>query len=517
MEGNKRSDTFGHIVAFIFIFIPIISFIACQKDIKDKSSIVLALENSPSNLDPRKGTDLASARIQELLFNTLVTPDESSQLVPELCQNWEIINGKDYIFHLKKGVKFHNGQELTAKDVVFTFKSLLEDSFISAKKGSFKEVKDIEAIDDYTVKFTLHEPYSSFLINIAAIGILPCGISSDFNKNPIGSGPFKFIQYKTDEELVVESFDNYFEGKPRVNRLIIKIVPDAFTRMLELRKGSIDLAINNIPEDMVSSLAQDPHLQVIKKIGSNYSYIGINIQDPILKHREVRQAIAYAINRKSMIKYLLKGLASPAKGILPQGNWIHEEDVISYEYNPKLSQNLLDQAGFFAPDGSGAKYRFTLTCKISNNKRSRDIAIVMQENLRRVGIDLHIKSLEWQTFYQDIIKGNFQLYIMQWIGAIDPDIYRYVFYSKSIPPEGANRGHYNDKEIDELIMKAKTTLKQEELKTLYSQIQKKIALDAPYISLWHSTNIAIMERRIKGFELYPTASFKALKNIYISS
>jgi peptide/nickel transport system substrate-binding protein len=518
MDRNKIEDTLRHVVVIvILIFIPIIFLISCQKNTKDKNSVVIALENSPSNLDPRKGTDLASARIHEVLFNTLVTPDEKSQLVPELCQDWKIVNGRDYIFRLKKGVKFHNGQELTAKDVEFTFNSLLEDSFISAKKGSFREVKSIEVLDDYTVKFTLHEPRSSFLINIAAIGILPYGISTDVRKNPIGTGPFKFIKYKEDQELIVESFDNYFEGKPKLNRLIFKIIPDAFTRMLELRKGSIDLAINNIPEDMVSSLAQEPHLQFITKNGSNYSYIGINIQDLILKHRKVRQAIAHAINRESIIKHLLNGFATPAKGILPQGNWTYEDNVVTYEYNPELSQNLLDQAAFIDPDGVGPKSRFTLTCKISNNKRSRDIAIVIQENLRQVGIDLHIKSLEWQTYYQDIMKSNFQLCIMKWIGAIDPDIYRYVFYSKSIPPEGANRGHYIDKEIDEFIIKAKTTLDQEELKALYSQIQKKVAFDVPYISLWHSTNIAIMQRKIKELKLYPTASFKALKNIRISS
>ena len=191
--------------------------------------------------------------------------------------------------------------------------------------------------------------------------------------------------------------------------------------------------------------------------------------------------------------------------------------VSYYEYNPQRSRELLDQAGYIDPDGPGPEYRFSLTCKISNNKRSRDIAVIMQENLRQVGIDLHIRSLEWQTFYQDITKGNFQLCCMKWIGAIDPDIFRYVFYSKSIPPEGANRGYYKNQEIDTLIIKAKKTLDTNELKALYSEIQKQTALDVPYISLWHSTNVAIMNAKIEGLKLFPTASFKVLKNIYISS
>jgi len=516
MKQNVSNKALFKILALSLLFLAILNFYSCKKKVEPKKTIVLALENSPTNIDPRKGTDLASARVHEVLFNTLVTPDENSQLVPELAQSWETIDERDYVFHLKKGVKFHNGQELRARDVVFTFKSMLKDSFISAKKGGFRVIKDIEVIDDYTVKFLLHEPYSSFLINIAAIGILPSDVQTDFSKKPIGTGPFAFLKYKEDQEIILQSFEQYYEGKPKIENLIFKIVPDAFTRMLELRKGSIHLAINNIPEDMVSSLVQEKHLKVLKKPGSNYSYIGINLRDPILQHRTVRQAIAYAIDREGMIKHLLKGLASPAKGILAPGNWAYYGNVEDYEYNPELSKKLLDDAGFIDPDGSGQKPRFNLICKVSNNKRSRDIAIVIKENLRNVGIELSIKSLEWQTFYQDIIKGNFQLCSMRWIGAIDPDIYRYIFYSKNIPPEGANRGFYKDEELDRLILKAKKTLNQRELKQVYSEIQKKIALDVPYISLWHITNVAIMNKQVHGLKLFPTASFKALKNLHTS-
>lgn len=515
MNPPKLAKILIRISTFLLLLIAMFYFLSCQKKAHQKGTIILALENSPSNLDPRKGTDLASARVHEVVFNTLVTPDESSQLAPELARSWEIINGKDYLFHLKKGIKFHNGQELLARDVEFTFKSLLEDSFISAKKGSFRVIKDIEIVDDYSVKFILQEPYSSFLINLAAIGILPSGVQAEFSKNPIGTGPFKFLSYKEDQELIFQSFDRYFEGKPKIEGIIFKIIPDAFTRMLELRKGSIHLAINNIPEDMVASLAQEAHLKVVKKAGSNYSYIGINLKDPILQGREVRQAIAYAIDVEGMIQHLLKGLASPAKGILAARNWAHEENVAIYEYNPKLSQELLDKAGFIDPDGPGPKSRFRLSCKVSNNKRSRDIAVVIKESLRQVGIDLSIRSLEWQTFYQDVIKGNFQLCCMRWIGAIDPDIYRYVFYSKSTPPEGANRGFYKDEELDRLIIQAKKSLDQKELKELYSEIQKKIALEVPYINLWHSTNVAILSKEVHGLRLFPTASFKALKNLSI--
>ena len=512
----KQTELAKKLLKISISLVVIIALFSCQKKMDPKKQIILALENSPTNLDPRKGTDLASARVYEVVCNTLVTPDENSHLVPELAQSWEIIAGKDYLFHLRKGVKFHNGQELTAKDVKFTFKSMLEDSFISAKKGSFRIIKDIEIVDNYTVKFVLQEPFSSFLINIAAIGILPSGVEVDFSKRPIGTGPFRFLSYKEYQEINFEGFEDYFEGRSKIESLIFKIVPDAFTRMLELRKGSIDLAINNIPEDMVASLSKEAHLKVIKKAGSNYSYIGLNLKDPILKHREVRQAIAYAVDREGMIEHLLRDLAFPAKGILAAGNWAYEGEVAGYEYKPELSKKLLDYAGFIDPDGPGPMPRFSLSCKVSNTKRSRDIAVIIKENLRQVGIDLSIRSLEWQTFYQDIIKGNFQLCCMRWVGAIDPDIYRYVFYSKSIPPEGANRGYYKDEEVDRLILQAKKNLYQEELKRLYSQIQRKVALDVPYISLWHSTNVAIMKKGINGLKLYPTASFKALKNIYIS-
>ncbi len=489
---------------------------ACQgRPSKGKNSVIIALEQSPGNLDPRLGTDVSSARVHELIFDPLVTTDQKAEIVPHLAWKWESVEGKVYTFFLRPGVEFHSGKKLTADDVKYTFESLLDEKFFSPKKEHFRIIKAIDAVDDHTVRFTLREPFSSFLINEAGIGIIPQGSGEECHLRPIGSGLFKFLYYKDDEEVGFAAFDNYWGGSPKVDRIIYKIIPDSTTRVLELRKGSIDLVINAIPEEIIQSIEREPHLKVLKKQGCIYSYIGLNMRDPILANHKVRWAIGYAIDREGIIRNLLHNLATPASGILAPSNWAYEGEVTTFSYNPARAKELLDEAGYPDPDGDGPQGRFHLVFKTPTLKWARDISTVINENLKQVGIDLEIRSYEWQTFYNDIIKGNFQLYPLRWIGATDPDIYRYCFHSQSLPPKGANRGGYHNQTIDRLIDQARTTTNREELKELYSQIQKIIANDAPYISLWYNTNVAVMKKEIQGLTLYPTATFRVLKNLYI--
>jgi len=482
---------------------------------EEEGALKVALEAAPVNLDPRIGTDLASARVHELVFNRLVTTDIHSEIIPELAERVELSGDRIYIFHLRRGVRFHDGHELTSADVRYTFESLLSPDFISVKKHHFKIVERIETPDRYTVKFILKKPFSSFLINIAGVGIVPAGAGKDFSHHPIGTGPFRLMTYREDEELVFSRFDHYFEGKPKLKRLVLKIIPDATTRMLALEKGEVDLIINALPPDMVMVLAKKHGLNLITAPGCNYTYLGFNFRDKLIKRKAIREAIAYAINRDEIIRTLLGGLAEKADGILARGNWAYEGDVAHYPYDPERAKRVLDEAGFPDPDGEGPAPRITLTLKVSNNKLSRDLATVFASELARVGIRLNIRSYEWQTFYSDIIKGNFQIYLLRFIGATDPDIYRYCFHSGSVPPNGANRGAYSNPRLDKLIEKAMITLDKKERKRLYSEIQKIVAEDLPYVSLWHNKNFALFRDGITNLILYPNANFKYLKDVVI--
>ncbi|MGA1826072.1 MAG: ABC transporter substrate-binding protein, partial [bacterium] len=501
------------------IIIVSFSYISCQRSQSgtDKS-LTIGIETGPTNLDPRKSLDAISHKLTQLIFSSLVRIDESLNIVPDIAQSWESPDKQTYIFHLKRNVYYHNGVELTAEDVKYTFDSMLDPNFKSPKAATYEIIKEIHVLDPYAIKFSLKEPFAPFLTNMV-MGIVPKDIATSegkkFETHPVGSGPFKFERWLSDERVVLSGFDNYFAGKPKMDTLIFKIIPDDTVRIFELKKGSIDLIQNEIPPDMLTILKREAKFNIETAPGTNLSYLGFNLKDPILTNRLVREAIAHAINRKAIIEHILGGFAQPAKNLLSPACWAYEPDVQTYPYDPDRSRSLLDLTGYEDPDGEGPQARFTMTYKTSQNDLSKRIAEVIQDDLGKVGIKVDLRSLEWGTFFSDIKSGNFQVYSLQWVGITDPDIYYYLFHSQSIPPHGANRGHYISPQIDWLIEEGRVTLDNQKRKEIYSQIQKLLAKDLPYVNLWHWDNIVIMKKNISGYTLFPSADYISLKDTEI--
>jgi peptide/nickel transport system substrate-binding protein len=351
----------------------------------------MLIESSPLNLDPRVGMDAQSARIDKLLFDSLLRRDEHFNLQPSLAERWEVPDSLTYVFHLRRDVRFHDGQPLTARDVKWTFDSLLNGTIRSPKAGTFRLVEHVDTPDEATVIFHLREPYSALLWNLCDgdMGIVPNGSSADFNRRPIGSGPFRFVSLEQDKEVVLVRNDQYWGTVPRVARVRFAIVPDATTRLLELRKGSGDIAINALTPDMVVALRGDRDLQIQTAPGTIYNYLALNLRDPILQHVRVRQALAYAIDRQPIIHYLWRDLARPAASVLPPQNWAYNGNVRAYDYNPQRARELLDAAGF--PERNGI--RFHLTMKTSTEESTRMLAAVLQQQLKDVGIALNIPGM----------------------------------------------------------------------------------------------------------------------------
>jgi len=477
----------------------------------------VALEGSPINLDPRLAMDAYSARVLQVVYNGLLKKTPESTLAGDLAERWEMPDDTSYIFTLRKGVKFHDGTDLTAEDVRYTFESILDPGFPSPLKDSYNKIARIEVISPYTIKFQLKETFAPFLTNMI-LGIVPRHIAekpdSNLASRPIGTGPFKLTRWEPDESLTFQAFSQYFEGQPRISNMVYRIIPDETIRLLEVQTGNLDLVQNAFSPDALESLKGNEKVNIIKKIGTNYNYLGFNLQDPILKNQKVRTAIARAINRFLLIHLLLKDLAEPATGVLAPGNWAYEPNVATYAYDQKSAKRLLDEAGFPDPDGDGPKKRFSLQYKTSQNEVSKKVAEVIQQNLAEAGIGLDLRSYEWGTFFSDIKSGNFQLYSLQWVGVTEPDIYYNLFHSSSVPPNGANRGRYLNKDLDLLLDAGRKTLDLEARKKIYSQVQKIIASDLPYISLWYQTNVAVLSRRVQGFVLYPDGDFTSLKQVY---
>jgi peptide/nickel transport system substrate-binding protein len=475
----------------------------------DSDTLVMIIESPPANLDPRVGTDAQSERIGELIFDSLLRRDEHYRLQPHLAERWEVPDPLTYIFHLRRGVKFHDGRPLTARDVKWTFDSLLDGTVRSAKASTFRFVEQIETPDDWTVIFHLKEPYATLPWNLSggAIGIVPAGSKEEVKEKPIGSGPFRFVRLAQDREVVIERNDSYWGEKPKLRRVRFAVVPDTTTRVLELRKGSADLAINALTADMVEDIRREGLLEVEQSPGSIYSYLALNLEDPILKDVRVRRALAYAIDRRPVLHYLWRDQARPADSLLPPEHWAYQAGG-AYEYDPERARKLLDEAGYSMKDG----VRFHLTMKTSTEETTRLLAAVLQQQLREVGIALDIRSYEFATFYSDVVRGAFQLYSLRWIGGNqDPDIFEHVFHSASVPPKRANRGHYRNPRVDELIDDARREVDPERRRALYAEVQHIVSEDLPYINLWYLDNVLVHSRRVHGIHVLPSGNYEFLR------
>jgi peptide/nickel transport system substrate-binding protein len=486
-----------------------------RRPVTNPNVIVVAVVSAPDNLDPRVAADDVSQKAAQLIYNGLMTFDEQLRAVPDLAERLDNPEPTEYIATLRRGVRFHDGHELTSSDVVYTFRSLLEPGFVSPYKGAFQLLMSVDAVGRYAVRFRLREPFGSFPVSLVLPQIVPDGAGGTLREHPVGTGPYRFVRYAVDDHLDLSAFDGYFRGRPRNDGIVLKIVPDNIMAGLELRKGTTDLVVNDLAPDIAAQLANEPRLQTTRLPGVDYQYIGFNLRDPILRDVRVRQAIGYAIDRQAIITYLRRGMAIPATGILPPMSWAFDPDAFAFAYDPARARALLDEAGYRDPDGDGPATRLRLTLKMSGVEFNRLQGAVVQQNLRAVGIELEIRTYEFATLFADVNAGNFQMYFLQWTGGAvaDPDILRRVFHSNQIPPAGYNRGTFIDPRVDRLLDEATTSTDNGRRRLLYHQAQRLIAEQAPYISLWCKTNVVVAQRDLSDIRPLPTADFAFLKDV----
>jgi peptide/nickel transport system substrate-binding protein len=482
----------------------------------DSSTLVMIIESGPTNLDPRVGIDAQSERIDSLIFDDLLDRDEHLNVTPALAESWQIPDPLTYVFHIRGGVHFHDGRPLTSHDVKWTFDSLLQGKIRTTRAAAYRYVDHVDAPDDFTIVFHLKEPFSTLLWNLSdgAMGIVPYGSLTEMTSNPIGSGPFRFVSAETDNEIVLARNDAYWGQKAHVERLRFTVVPDTTTRALELRKGSADIASNALTSDMALALEKEPNLEVEHAPGTVLSYLAFNLRDPILRDVRVRQAIAFAIDRRPMIEYLWRGFAQPAASILPPQSWAYNADVPKYEFAPDKATKILDDAGYPAING----VRFHLTMKTSTEETTRLMVAVLQQQLHAVGIVLDIRTFEFATFFADVTTGAYQIYSLRWIGGNeDPDIFEYAFHSDKFPPHGANRSYYVNPKIDQLINRGRAETDPARRKPIYAEIQSILAADLPYINLWFLDNVLVHSRRVRNLPLNPSGNYDFLKTAEITT
>lgn len=496
-----------HIIAAALLATFSVSLLSCHgNDLHDPDTAVVDIENSPTNLDIRIGSDAQAEHIGALIFDSLVRKDEHYNLQPWIAERWEWLDPRTLVLHLRTGVRFHDGKPLEAADVSWSIDSMHNGAIVTAKSGSFSSVDHAEAPDPHTCIVHLNRPDASLLFNLSdgLSAVVERGAARQMGEHPIGTGPFIFVSQAQDKEVILRRNPDYWAGPPHIERLRFNVVPDAITRALEIEKGSADAASNALTPDTVYALRENRSVVTESLPGSIVNYMTFNVTDPLLRDPRVRQAFAYSIDRPAIIHALWRDHAEIADTLLPAQHWAaaHGSEVTHYTHDVAKAKTLLDAAGY-KPDAHGVRLRLTL--KSSTDDTMRLLAAIVQQQVRDAGIELTLRQNEFGTFYSDVTKGAFQIYVLRWLGANeDPDIFRYAYASTSFPPKGSNRGHYSDPRVDALIAAASAQQDTSRRRALYVQLQGILSEEEPTVVLWSLDNVVVHSRRLGG--VHPASS-----------
>jgi peptide/nickel transport system substrate-binding protein len=502
-------------------------------------AFVIAYSDNVSTLDPigSATVDAASERMRVLMFNSLVRKNEKFDYVGDLANYQRSDDGLTYTFTMRDGVKFHDGKALTSADAKYTLDTLIfgDLSSKSGKAASFFETTDgnkqsyitsIEAPDARTVVLHLRKLFPQLIPNLVPISIIPQGSADQQKDHPLGTGPFKFVSWDASQQVLdLESNQEYWEGAPHIPALRVRVITDANAMQAELRSGRASMAPlpTNLSPDSIKSLGADPNLQVQQFQGANVNIITFNVTSAPLDKVQVRQAIAYAIDRESIVRDLYLGQAQIAHSILPENSWAYSPGQ-KYSYDPGKAKQLLDEAGFRDPDGDGPQMRFPQPLVIKINAAStaaRNVTSVIQDYLKKIGIPMQIETLDNNTLRNQLPLGQFQMTYGQWVGGnTDPVFYKDLFESSEIPTKdrpSRNRSRYGNPELDRLIEEAINTLDQNKAAVTYAQVQDIVSRDLPLLPLWYQANMVVARKGVGNIKLRPDGDWEFVRQVTTES
>lgn len=499
-----RNSLFGMRRGPYFVNLILIGALLLGACAEDKSeSLRFGLSTDPVTLDPRFATDAASTRINRLLYARMVDFDEHFQPIPSLA-SWEVVNPRLYRFTLRNEMRrFHNGALLEARDVKATYDSVLNSATASPHRAGLDMIESISVRDERTVDFNLVRPDALFPGRLV-IGILPATeIANGYAlaHSAIGSGAFEFVEWRAGGSLRVRRvMDGQVVEFVRVSQPTV--------RVLKLLRGELDMLQGDLPTELVQWLLERGDARVQQQRGTNFAYLGFNMEDPVVGALSVRRAIAHAIDREAIIKFVMGGAARPASAILTPDHWAGNPDLEGLSYDPARAIALLSEAGY----GPGNPVR--IVYKTSSDPFRVRLATILQEQLGRVGIEVDLRGYDWGTFYADIKAGRFQMYSLAWVGIKMPDIFKYALHSGSIPPTGANRGRYFSKVADRLINDAEDADSLSEQAGYYRELQKHLLDTLPYVPLWHEDYVFASRDDIIGYSLGMDGNYDSLIGVH---
>ncbi|MBV5338740.1 MAG: peptide-binding protein [Deltaproteobacteria bacterium] len=480
-------------------------------------SLVEGTIGEASTLIPLLATDSASHAVAGQIYNGLVKYDKNLNIVGDLAESFDISkDGLTIAFHLRRGVKWHDGAPLTARDVLYTYQVTIDPKTPTAYAEDFKQVKSIAAPDSYTIRVTYDSPFAPALASWG-VSILPAHLlegkditTSPLARKPIGTGPYRFKEWVSGQKIVLEANNNYFEGRPYIDRFIYRIIPDSSTMYMELKAGTIDL-MTLTPVQYARQTAAKSFTSRFNKYrypSSSYLYMGYNLRHPLFGDKRIRQAMTAAINKDELIQGVLFGMGQRSVGPIVPGRWAYNTALKDIGYDPQRAAELLAEAGWKEKndDGilvkNGKPFKFTILTNQGNQQRLMTAQII-QQRLRQVGIDVKIRVVEWAAFLKEFVnKGNFEVVLLAWSISQDPDMYDIWHSSKNKPGE-LNFIGFNNPEVDRLLIEGRSTFDIEKRKKAYFRIQEILADEQPYTFLYVPDALPVVSARIRGVEPAP--------------
>ncbi len=485
-------------------------------------------------LIPNLTSDQSSHEVGSMIYDGLVKQDKDLNIAPAMAESWTF--SKDCLtltFKLRKDVKWHDGQPFTASDVLFTWKTITNPKTPAPFKDGFLQVKDVEVLDPHTVRVTYPKPYARALETWGE-DILPKHLLEPYvadgklrespqNRFPIGTGPYRFREWKPGEKVVVTANPDYYEGRPYIGRIVYRVIPSQATIFLELKAKGVDYSL--LGAFQYSRQTEYPAFRKAynryRYPGTGYTFFAFNLKDPRFADKRVRQAFAHAISKPELIEGIRMGLAREATGPIRPGTWAYTDQVKRYEYNPEKAKALLAEAGWIdrdddgvVEDRQGRPFTFTIRTNQGNDER-RKIAEIVQQRLKAIGVNADIQVIEWAAFIKEFVKPRrFEALVLGLGTGVDPDQY-VIWHSSQTAPDQMNRTGYSNPEVDRLLEAGRASCTQKDRIPYYHRLQEILADDLPMIFLYYDERLPVLSSRFRGIEPAPAGIFYNFNQWYV--
>ena len=467
------------------------------------STLNLSMSSSPSRLNPILANDSASSEISDWLFNGLFKYDKDGNPTVDLAKSYNFETPTKLIIKLRDNVLWHDKEKFTSKDVIFTYEQIINPKVFNSIKSNFKEVESVKALDDYTIEVIYKKPYFK-AIETWMVGILPYHLlkdekdlmTSSFNKNPIGTGSYKLKEFKQGQDIELIANEDYFEGKPKIEKILYQFLPDPNTSFLYLKQQKLDIGgLSPIQVDRQLDDNFKNNYTIMQKPSFSFSYLGFNLKSEKFKDIKVRQALSLAINRQELVDILFFGYGKVCNGPFLPGSFAYNEEIKTITQDINKAKELLKEAGY----DENNPFSFEVVTNTGNDIRI-NAALILQYQLQKAGIKMNIRVMEWQAFLNTVVHPrNFEAVLLGWSMALMPDAYP-IWHSTNSKLGGFNFVSYENKEVDNLIEKGNNTVNREELGKIYKEIFKIVTDDLPYLFLYIPDSISAVNKNIKNVE-----------------